>query len=401
MSLHRGGGRVQKVRLVFSLRHPDLFDWQHDDPGFNVHVHAILLDEHKRIVESTAAADHRPQAETTLLRLRAFPMSQRQQMLRYFLLAQCARAQDLTLSAHFCQALKWCGRAEQIAGALLDFGAQVDLHELRGTLHRAISIYWIAAEEFSLALRLLREHALDQESFDPEFEVTLAAKAAAMNYLLGNYDRAWEQVQRAEALLPLTTISVEGEGTVAWTCALLDRQRNEPVEALRHVETAARLYQRLGTTNSTCRVLSLAADIALDAAESLADDATEACDGYLLLAAQHVKEALRVGHAADDQVGLELAKLTLARLERVQGTVNVEQAAARIRGVLRQAGTMRDESLLTAAQTELGINLLASGGQAAGIRWLTKAVETAAHINAPGLALRAQRRLWKADRRNA
>jgi tetratricopeptide (TPR) repeat protein len=396
---------VQKVQLVFALRSPEQFDWQHD-PGFSAPVHTHLVAERERIVQSTPSADRRPEAEAGLLPLRACQMSQRQEMLLYYLLAQCARAQDLSLSTYFSQALAWCSRAEQIAGTLLDFGAQVDLHELRGTLHRAISLYWIAAEEFSYALRLLREHAEDTESFDPEFEVTLAAKTATLDYLLGNFPRALEHVRRAAALLPLTTRSLAGQGTVAWTFALLHRQRNEPVEALRHVQVAAALYQQLGATNSTCRVLSLAADIALDIAESSAREAPAAPaapaahERSLTLAAHYVEEALGVGRAADDLAGIELAKLSLARLQRVQDATGVQDAEASIRSVLRQARKMRDDSLLTAAQTALGVDLLVREEQAAGKRWLRKAIATAARINAPGLAFRAQRSLRQADGRN-
>ena len=150
--------------------------------------------------------------------------SERQQMLLYYLLAQCVRERDLNVSATWAKALEWRTRAEQIAMKLLDNGAQVDLYELKGTLYRAVSAYWLAAEEFSSALRRLREHSADMESFDPEFEVTLAAKTAAMEYALGLFPRALEHVTRAASLLPLTKSSLTGQGTVAWTFALLYQQ---------------------------------------------------------------------------------------------------------------------------------------------------------------------------------
>jgi tetratricopeptide (TPR) repeat protein len=333
----------------------------------------------------------------------------------YYLLAQSARARDLGRSTYFIRALDWCSRAELIAAALLDYGAQVDLHELRGTLHRAVSLYWIAAEEFSYAVHLLREHAEDRQSFDPDFEITLAAKAAAMEYLLGlgALPRALEHMQQAIALLPLARASVAGQGTVEWTLALLYHQRNELAEALRHVEVATSLYRQLGTLNSTCRVLSLAADIALDLAESAhGEDGVDRVDGvdgeahasredYLMQASNYIEEALRVGLAAHDAEGSALARLSRARLTSVRGA-SAESSApeADIREVLRQARQMHDDSLMTAAQTALGNNLLAQKKTEMGKRWLAKAVATATGANAPGLAFRAQRSLRRAVGRN-
>lgn len=391
---------MQKVQLAFPLRQPESFDWQRD-PGFNAHVHKRLLAAHGRVVQSTPANDHRPRTERDLLRLCAAAMSQRQEMLLYYLLAQCVRARDLTLSAHFCKALEWCGRAERIAGALQDYGAQVDLHELRGTLHRTISILWIAAEEFSYALRLMREHAADMESFDPEFEVTVAAKAAGLEYMLGEFPRALGHLQRAATLLPLTATSVTGLGTIAWIFALLHRQRNDPVEALWHAEVAAELYRQVGRINSTCRVLTLAGEIAMDAAE-MADAAERgARERYLTLAARYVEEAFGVGEDALDLPGLELTRLSLARLDRLHGGADAASAEARIRATLRQARRMRDDALLTAAQTELGADLVARGQVSRGKSWLKKAIVTAARMNAPGVAFRAQRLLRRAHGRNA
>jgi tetratricopeptide (TPR) repeat protein len=389
---------VQKIQLAFPLRQPELFDWRRD-PSYSARAQKRLLAAHARIAQSTQTTDHRPQAEAELLRLRGGVMSKRQEMLLCYLLAQCARAHDLSLTTNFFRALEWARRAEEIALTLQDYGALVDLHELRGTLHRAVSIYWIAAEEFSYALRLMREHAADTESFDPEFEVTLAAKAAGMDYLLGEFQRALGHLQRAATLLPLTEASVAGQGTVAWIFALLHRQRNEPAEALWHAEVAAELYRQVGKTNSTCRILGLVGEIALDVAESKVGEALlDEREAYLKLAARYVEEAFQVGQEAEDFPGVELARLSLARLERLCGVASVEE---RIRATMRQARALRDDSLLTAAQTEMGADLLARGQIRRGKSWLMKAVATAASLNAPGVAFRAQRLLRRADGRNA
>ena len=430
------------LELVFPLRHPETYPWA-QEPNFNPQVHTRLLRAHQRILESVPGKDHRPRVEAQLLRLRHSSMSQRQEMLLNYLLAQCVRARDLTLSAHFGQALEWCQRAEQIAGMLVDRGAQVDLHELRGTLHRATSFFWIAAEEFSLALCLLRELAEDRASFDPEFEVALAAKTASLDYLSGNITRALEHILRAETLLPLTAVSLAGRGNIAWTMALLDRQRNAPLVALEHVEQAADLYQQLGATNSTCRVLSLAADIALDCSESPAGDDRAAAEAFLRLAAHYVAQALRAGQEAKDPAGIGLARLSQARLERLAesrqlsihlgtdavmhadttpaaapvtpaqpatgprakrqagGQGEVPDSEAAIRSVLQQAHKLRDKALLAAAQTALGEDLLARGASTDGKRWLRRAIVTATRIRTPALAFRAQRCLRQAEGRNA
>lgn len=389
-----------QVRLVFCLRRPDTYDWEADADGFNARIHERLLAAHKRVSESTPEHDQRAQVEADLLKLVKKSMSQRQRMLLFYLLSLCARARDLTVSDNFGKALEWCSRAEPIAGTLLDYGAQVDLHELRGNLHRAVSMYWSAAEEFSLVLHLLREHASDIESFDPEFEVTVAAKAGAMDYLLENFTRAVDHVQRAHALLHLMDESVTGLGTVAWTYALLDRHRNRLRDAFDHAETAAAQYLRAGSSNSTCRILSLTADIALDAAESIEDEQNPERTEYLRAASNYIREAKRVGEEAKDEPGIAIAKLSLARLERVQGIADRQTTEARIRNVMEQAKSTRDTSLLTAAQTALGAELLAFGDRTTARRWLKRAIEVAERENAPSLAFRAQRILWKMDGRN-
>ena len=119
-------------------------------------------------------------------------------------------------------------------------------------------------------------------------------------------------------------------------------------------------------------------------------------------ASNYIEEALRVGLAAHDVEGRALARLSRARLTCVRGDGDGPSAPeADIREVLRQARQIHDDSLMTAAQTALGNNLLAQKKTEMGKRWLTKAIATAASANAPGLAFRAQRSLRRADGRNA
>ncbi len=387
------------LQLVFSLRQPEQAEWARD-PAFNARVHQRLLAARERILASTAADDQRLRVETELLRLIGRPMSTRQQMLHYYLLAQCARARDLAQTAHFYQALEWCSRVEELAGVAQDYGALVDIHEFRGTLHRATSLYREAAEEFSLALRLLREHTEDRASRDPEFEATLAAKAAVMDYFVGQFSRALEHLQHAARTLPLANLSVIGQGTFAWTLALLRRQRNEPREALFQAEMAAARYRQLGATNSTCRILALAAEICMDVVESPVGDDPAARGEYLERAERYAEEALAVGQAASDTPGVGLCELALARLYRLRDPEGAIDTTARIRATIRLARRIRDDSLLTVAETSLGEALLARGKTAVGKRWLQRAVDTARRIHAQGLAFRAQRRLRQTEGRN-
>ncbi len=387
------------VRVRFALRRPGEFDWAQDDE-FNARMHQRLMAAHELVAESTPEVDKRPEAEKILLRLRVRLLSPRQAMLRYYLLAQCARGHDLAQSRYFLQPLQWCGRAERIAGALVDRRAQVDLHELRGTLHRSVSMYAIAAEEFSLALRLLREEAEDEESVDADFEVTLASKAATMDYFAGNIPRALEHAERAERLLPLTATSVEGRGTLAWTFALLQRQHNDVLEALRHADEAVQLYRQLEARNSTCRILSLAADIAMDAAESPAGEIPVAREEYLAQATCYADEAFLVGRTVGDNPGLQLVELSRIRLDRLNLVDNAAERKARLRAVLAFALQAGDDSLLVAAQTATGSDLLARSLTRRGKTWLKQAVATAERIDSVGLAFVAQRLLRKAEGRN-
>lgn len=396
---------MNTVHLVFSLRRPDLVDlddWQRD-ADFSSEAHELLLAAHTRIQASVFPVDPRLEIEAELLRLRARPMSLRQRMLLYYLLAQCARARDLTVTANFFQAQAWLTQAEDIARPLQDFGAQVDIHDLKGTLYRAVSMYREAADEFALSLAFLREHANDHRSFDPEFEATLAAKAAMMGYLLGDFSQALERLQQATALRPRAVVSVRGKGTIDWAFALLHRQRNAPLDALWHVSMAVDLYRQLGQTDSLCRVLSLAADIAMDVATSHVGDDPVQYDKYLDQAASYAREASEVGSSVGDAPGSALSQLSLARLDRLRppdpatGATDVE---ARIRKVLAQARQSKDNSLLIAAQTVLGADLLRRGKRDQSKRWLSKAVALADRIRSPGLALPAQRLLRQADGRS-
>ncbi|HEX9037400.1 MAG TPA: hypothetical protein VF808_10465 [Ktedonobacterales bacterium] len=393
------------LQLTFSLRQPEQAEWTRD-PDFNARVHQRLLAARDRILASkaasaaSAASDQRLRVEAELLRLIDQQVSIRQQMLLYYLLAQCAQARDLAQTAHFHQALEWLLRAEDLASVAQDYGALVDIHEFRGTLRRAVSHFRQAAEEFSLALRILREHTEDRASFDPEFEATLAAKAAVMDYFAGRYSHALEHMRLAASTLPLAKLSVTGQGTHAWTLALLYRQRGEPREALFNAEMAASCYRKLGATNSTCRILGLAADICLDVVESSVGADLAARAEYLDRAERYVEEALAVGQAAADVPGIELTGLAQARLCRLRDPEGATGMATRIRATIRLARRMGDESLLAAAETALGEDLLARGETVAGRRWLQRAVDMAWRIHAPGLAYRAQRRLRQMEGRN-
>lgn len=391
---------MQRIHLQFPLRRPSSFDWR-QDPNYSEWIQTVLLSAHRRVFDSTPAADHRPEVEAELMTLHGRSMSRRQAMLLYYLLAQCSRARDFSAPEHFARALEWCAQAEDIATEVLDLGAQVDLHELRGTLHRAVSLFWIAAEEFSLALRILREHAYDAESFDPEFEVTLAAKTATMDYLLANFSRALDHVTRAQSLLGLTDNSELGIGTIEWTFALLDRQRNELFSAFHHAQAAAEHYRHAGPANSTCRILSLAGEIALDIVE-FATSGGQASErlAYLAQAADYIMEAIAIGQTAADESGVALATLSHIRLERVRGNAGRRKTEADIRAVLTQAQALHDDALLVAAETTLGAELLAFGARSASERWFRKAAATASEMQAPGLAFRAQRALRQMTGRN-
>lgn len=399
---------MQTVYLSFSLRHPDmvsLADWQRD-PEFSPEAHERLLAAHERIREASDSLDALREVEAELLRISAGPMSRRQRMLLDYLLAHCERARDLTKPQSFNRAQEWLTRTEDIAQSLQDIGAQVDVHELKGTLYRAVSMYREAADEFAIGLSLLREHAKDQESFDPDFEATLAAKTATMDYMLGDFPRALERLHRAADLLPPEGVSISSQGTIAWAFALLNRQRNVPLEALWHVSVAVDLYRQIGSINSTCRVLSLAADIAMDAAESSAGDDPKQREAYLDLAARYAQEASAVGAIAKDKPGIALTDLSLARLDRLRNPAGAADVELRIRRILRKAQRMRDDSLRVAAQIALGADLLTQGTYAPdkrelGKRWLRIAIATANDMHAPGLALRARRLLRQADGRSS
>ena len=261
-------------------------------------------------------------------------------------------------------------------------------------------MYGLAADEFSLALRLLREQAEDEESADADFEVTLASKAATMDYFAGNIPRALAHAERARRLLPLATTSVEGRGTLAWTFALLQRQRNDLLEALHHVGEAVELYRQFGAKNSACRILALAAEITMDAAESPVAETPSAREEYLVLAARHLDEAFLVGQSARDGAGLQLVELFRLRLDWLNHVDNVAEREKRLGAVQAFARRTQDDSLLAAMQTAMGSELLARGLTRRGTAWLKKAVATADRINSAGLAFVAQRLLRKSDGRN-
>jgi tetratricopeptide (TPR) repeat protein len=396
----------ERLQLVFCLRHPtDFVFWESEDE-FNPDVHERLLAAHQLIERATPENDRRLEAEEDLQRMKGATMSRRQQMLRYYLLAQCGRARDLYSPEYLFQVLNFCTLAENLAKDLWDFGAEVDLCELRGTLYRSLSIYYEAAEAFAHALRVLREHSGDDDSYDPEFEVSLIAKAATLDYVLAQLPRAWTHIERAWMLLPLTPTSILARGTIAWATALLYWQKKELDNALQYVRDAAQLYRQLDATNSTCRVIVLMAEIEMDVAESLTADEQATRAEHLAQAAEHLDEAFAVGRKVVDLAGIELANLALARLHRILGTAiatgadSAQDPEKLMHAVLERARRMRDHSLIVAAQTAIGADLLMRGKTARGKSWLHKATKTARSIASPGLALRAERYLWRAEGRN-
>lgn len=373
--------------LLFTLRKPELVKWERDE-DFNPRVSAILFAAHYRLQSITSDTDPRPAIEAELEAFADTPISRRQQMWLYYLLARCADARDFSDSNNFYSALEYLARAENIGLTIQDFGAVIDALNLQGAYQRAVSQYREAADSYDQALRYLREHASDFASKDPDFEVELAGRAAMTDILIGNYERARTHVFSAATLLPLTK-DPQGAGNLAWSFALLSRQSGEPLEAYQRIWQAVLYYRQLPPSNSRCRVLVLAAEIAMDATEAQPADAT----GYLQRATEYLREAEEIGAQAEDEPGLELLKLSRFRWERLTQATNAADAEARIGEALSWAREHNDESLLFMAQTAIGVELLEAGQPDAGRTWLTRAVATARNLRTPGLAYYAQRKL--------
>ncbi|HEV8190463.1 MAG TPA: hypothetical protein VGP82_03115 [Ktedonobacterales bacterium] len=177
-----------------------------------------------------------------------------------------------TAERDFGPALNGLGEAMGLASRLSDDPALAELPYLRGSIYRAVGFFEPASDALHTSLALTREQAENGPSPDPSFEISLLARAAGFDYMLGRFEPADEQLREAD------------------------------------------IYANIGSPISASRIQTLVGEIALDQAISFtANLGSDATSAYLDLAEPYSKRGLSLARTAQDPLGGGLASLAAAR----------------------------------------------------------------------------------------
>lgn len=187
---------------------------------------------------------------------------------------------------------------------------------------------------------------------------------------------------------------------ISWVKALVHRWSGRPEVALRHAMAAAEEYSALNQLSSLGRIATVVADTALDLVESFGASAMPQTMSlpqqlYAALAKPYVVLAMdTLQKKGDDPIGVMLATLTQARLERIthQDTERLAKIAEVITFALKQA----NPEILSMAQTTLGDEFRACGETEQSLVCYRLALDTLRATEYPVIGIWAKRRLLQA-----
>lgn len=255
---------MENVSALHRADHPDW--WQ--NPGYNPGVKAPLANAYATIQQAPDRIAGFRDAGYQAIVLRDVPMCSCQRMNVCYILGMAHAADD-----EYSQALQWLDQALDLAHALGDRHAQIDLLFLRGFITQRMGRYDHALQDYRHALALQAELRRDHLLVDREQELILLIGAAGFALMQEDYDltrRLFALVRRAarhvpEAVLPATYHD--------WLWAVYLHARGKSARALQYALRAAENFSKAGgDSHSTVLIHVFTARVALDLAATHAHD---------------------------------------------------------------------------------------------------------------------------------
>src|SRR5262245_30469086 len=176
---------MSTASLTFSLRRP--LGLLAEDGLLSPDADRIL-GAHFLLRRYDPSDDDRRRALALLEPLDRRRLPRRRRILTSYLMARALDGRNTWRALeHYSTALDLASR---VHGRRDDEGTLLELLYHRGTAFRRVSEMYSAADDLTLCLHILREHAEDARSLDAPFELDVLARLAGFEHLLGRFELA-------------------------------------------------------------------------------------------------------------------------------------------------------------------------------------------------------------------
>lgn len=360
-----------------------------DEPGYDPAVAEALHNAHERLIGGGELA--RLEAYNCIVGFLDAEMSSRQRLAVLFIEA-------LTLADDDPQtpAIPVIDEALELAVELGVERAQDDLLLLRASVNRAILQVPDAAEDLRQCLELISARGEIRELGPAELDTRLEAllHLAGSEFVVGNYDRAEQLLDRAQTLIPRVPTNTTAPLLLAWTRALLLRWRGNYELALTSAMEAADGYAVCGPPATAARIRCVVGEIALDLAERCQHNHQPlASAAFLALAEPYIVRAVELAAPNERDATETMAYITHCRYQLLKG--EGEGRIAWLEELARRGAEHQDMALVAQADTQLGREYEALGNIPAAKRWYQRTLAVLNESQMAALGVWAQRALWR------
>jgi tetratricopeptide (TPR) repeat protein len=330
-------------------------------------------------------------AQAAVEHVRHQPMSDRQRLRVFYVLAQAAHA-----DGRYDDAADTLEIAIDLAERMDELDAFAQLAHFLAAQYDHLDQWATGAQASAAALAAWRSGPAASGPPDPldaSFLVDIRDRLAIELFYVARLDEAAEQLHAASTLSPFATRSAMRGAGIQWTLALIERWRARPEHAREHVRAAFDVYAASGDPFELPRLQILIADIGLDLAAGISRAGIfESRDTALAFVERHLLQSVAQTSANGDVRSHCRALLTYTRYQRLAGH-NTNRLAV-IESVGRTATRLSDTQLIGMYCTEFGDELAFLGDREAAKNAYRQALDTFALTQAPGLSVWAYRALY-------
>ncbi|HEV8191508.1 MAG TPA: hypothetical protein VGP82_08485 [Ktedonobacterales bacterium] len=327
------------------LHRADHQDWW-QDLNYNSELKAPLTMAYAIVQQAPARMQSFREAGYQVIAFRDTPMCARQRMNICYILAMAHAADD-----EYSQAMSWLDQAMDVAYALGDRGAQIDLYFLRGFIRQRIDQYDYALDDYREALALHAKQRQEHHHLDREQELILLIGAAGFALKQEDYEltrRLFSRIRRAARRVPVSPLVAAWHD---WFWGLYLHARGKSERALHQaLHAAAAFTQADGSPHDVVLIHVFAARVALDIAATHKPDSIGRL-GHLKMAALSIRGA-RQALASNNLAGKGYIQVRQAYLDALSG--REARALERIAGAEQLARELGDNTLLVQALTVHG-----------------------------------------------
>lgn len=342
-------------RLLTSLQDPDPAEWR-GCANYSQGVAERLEHAYRLLRKAADCRENYLWVFAAVADVRAHTMSIHQCIQVQYVLAQAYAGEE-----EFQASLDCLDIALDLADDLDLQPAKVELAYLAGAACAQLTFVEAAYAYYTCGLHTIRVLAADGDPADATFEVDLLHGLAAAAFELGQYVAANQHCSEARDLLATCgSIDSVQAATVTWIEAVLARWSGEPTVGLTSSIAAVDYFTMSGRQGSASRLSIIAADCALDLAESYPGGPQHGGRAtFRSIGQTYASRALRTARDLHDPIGVELARLALIRAKRVVGKYDGSLQA--MEGALRVGNRWHDVPLIGRTYTAMGDSFASQG----------------------------------------